>query len=211
MVAEKYLRAGIVVGASLAILSSASVPSFAQSRMQTPRGDQTVAPSQMPQQPSLNEDFANPSKINQKVQPPVTGPDMPGIPGVEGPGRKPVTGPGMIQNGNGEMNGPLNMKQQPAGANGQPTAETPRTGGMVLPQGIPSSVRIGPVEPVPMWQRAALAFWMTINLVVLLMVAVGMTLMKKRDVDEYGGHIIHPDTTDPSFGGPTGTGVMYKG
>jgi hypothetical protein len=209
MVAEKYLKAGIVAGASLAILSSASLPSFAQSRLQTPRGDQTVEPSQMPQQPSLNEDFANPSKINQNTIPRQGGPDQAGIPGVEGPGRKATTGPGMIMNGKGDMSTNAPMKQQQVGSNGKPIADTPRTGGMVLNQGIPTSVRIGPVEPVPIWQRAALAFWMTLQLVVLGVVAVAMTLMKGRDVADHGGHIIHPDTTDPSFGGPLGTGLRY--
>jgi hypothetical protein len=202
MFAEKYLKAGVVVGASLAILSSASQPAGAQMRLQTPRGDQTVAPSQMPQQPTLNEEFANPSKINRKVSPPVTGPDMPGMPGIEGPGNKPVQAPGMIQNGEDATNS--NMKQQPTSGNGQPTVNTPRTGGMVLPQGLPTSVRIGPVEPVPVWQRAALALFLTLELVVLGLVGVALTLFKNRDVDEHDGHIINPDTTDARFAGRGG-------
>jgi hypothetical protein len=201
--AEKYLRAGVLVAASLMVLS-ASLPANAQSRLQTPRGDQTVAPSQMPQQPTLNEDFANPTKINQKTTPPVTGPDMGGIPGIEPPGRKATQGPGMIRNGNGDMSAPQNMKQMPATPNGQPQAQTPRTGGIVLPQGVPSSVRVGPVEPVPVWQRALLAIWLTIQLAVLIVLGAALTLFKQRDEDLHGGHIIDPQTTNPNFGGHTG-------
>lgn len=201
--AKKYLRAGVLVAASLMVLS-AGLPANAQSRMQTPRGDQTVAPSKMPQQPTLNEDFANPSKINQKTTPPVTGPDMGGIPGIEMPGRKATQGPGMIQNGKGDMTSTPNMKQMPATPNGQPQAATPRTGGIVSPEGIPSSVRIGPVEPVPIWQRALLAIWLTVQLAVLIVLGAALSLFKTRDQERHGGHIIDPQTTNPNFGGHTG-------
>lgn len=204
MFAGKYLKAGLVLGVSLATLLSASQPMFGQMELQTPRGDQTVAPSQMPQQPTLGEDFANPSKINEKVSPPVTGPDMGGTPGIEPPGRKPTQGPGIIQNSK-DITAPLQTRQQgPVNAVGQPTAETPRTGGLVLPQGVPTSVRIGPIRPVPLWQRVALAFFLTVELVVLAVVALALTLMKKRDVEGRGGHLINPETTNPKFGGSTG-------
>lgn len=204
MFAGKCLKAGVVLGASLAILSSASQPAVAQMQMQTPRGDQTVAPSQMPQQPTLGEDFANPSKINQKVSPPVTGPDMGGTPGIEPPGRKPTQGPGIIQNLK-DITAPLTTRQQgPVNAVGQPTAETPRTGGLVLPQGVPTSVRIGPMQPIPLWQRAALALFLTLELFVLAVVAVALTLMKKHDIEQHRGHLINPETTNPKFGGTTG-------
>jgi hypothetical protein len=201
--AEKYLKAGVLVAASLMVLS-AGLPANAQSRLQTPRGDQTVAPSQMPQQPSLNEDFANPTKINGKTMPPVNGPDLGGLPGVEVPGRKATQGPGMIKNGTGDASSPMPMKEVPRAQNGQPIQATPRTGGMVLPQGVPTSVRVGPVEPVPVWQRALLAIWLTIQLAVLIVLGAALTIFKRRDEDLHGGHIIDPQTTNPNFGGNTG-------
>lgn len=200
--AEKYLKAGVLVAASLMVLS-ASLPANAQSRLQTPRGDQTVAPSDMPQQPTLNEDFANPSKINEKVVPPVTGPDMGGIPGIELPGRKETQGPGMIQNGHGDMSAPQNMKPTEATPGGQPQAETPRTGGVVLPQGIPTSVRIGPVEPVPAWQRVLLGVWLVLQLGVLIVLGAVMAGFRKRTEERHGGHVIRPETTQATFGGNT--------
>jgi hypothetical protein len=197
MFAEKYLKAGVVMAASLMMLATASDPAFAQQRLQTPRGDQTVAPSEMPQQPSLADDMANPSKMNENVIPRVP-PDIPGVPGVEPPGTKPSTGPGTTINSGSAT--PEGMQVVPTAPGGQPLQETPRAGGIVGPEGTPSSVRIGPVEPIPVWQRATLAIWLTVQFVVLLAVAIAMTLLKVRnDERDNAGHIIHPDTTNPSL------------
>jgi hypothetical protein len=103
------------------------------------------------------------------------------------------------------MNSDLeNQRMNEAPADQRGNVATPRTGGLVLPQGIPSSVRIGPVYDVPMWQRGVLAFWLTIQFVVLLVVAVAMQLVKRRNEDEFqSGHIINPETTQASMGKPT--------
>lgn len=193
MIRQNTIKVGFLVAASFMLFAS-DPSALAQSLLQTPSGRQTVAPSDMPQQPTLNEDFANPSKMNSRTIPPA-GPDMPGVPGIEPPGRKATTGPGMIQNGSGEMSAPLRMKTSNDAIG---TVETPRTGGIVLPEGIPSSVRIGPMEPVPMWQRAALGFWLALQLVVLCVVATAMHFVKARHDDEYqGGHMINRDHTEP--------------
>src|SRR5688572_20314383 len=87
----------ILVAAGLLLLA-ADPSALAQQRLQGPDGRQLVAPSDMPQQPSAAEDYANPTKINERTVPPSTGPDMGGLPGIESPGRKQTQGPGIIQN-----------------------------------------------------------------------------------------------------------------
>lgn len=200
MVRQNTLKAGLLVAVTLGLSLFAADPSaLAQQRLQTPEGRQTVAPSDMPQQPTLNEDFANPSKQNTMVVPPAGGSARPGIPGIESPGRKATTGPGMIKNGNmDERVGPVQMQPQPAQPGQQPTVNTPRTGGIVLPEGIPSSVRIGPVEPVPIWERAMLALFLTVNLAVISIIAVAMQIHKRHYEDEFQhGHTINPDYREP--------------
>lgn len=192
MVARNTIGLGLIA-ASVAFAVSDPL-ALAQQRLQTPDGRQTVAPSDMPQQPTLSEDFANPTKINERSGSPSVGVDMPGLPGIETPGRKPVQGPGTIMNAQPDPNDPVRMREAPADPRG--TVETPRTGGIVLPQGVPSSVRIGPVYEVPMWQRAALGFWLALQLVVLMAVAVTMQIFKRRSEDEHqGGSIIDRQTT----------------
>lgn len=190
MVARNYLKASLLAAGVMLLVADPSA--LAQQRLQTPDGRQTVAPSDMPQQPTLNEDFANPSKQNQRVSPPSVGVDMPGMPGVETPGRKATTPPGIIRNEGVGQGEPTLMQPAPQDARG--TVASPRTGGTVLPQGVPSSVRIGPVEPVPVWQRAALAIWLTAQLAVLVILGVIMQLNKRRNEDLYqGGSIIDRD------------------
>ncbi len=166
-------------GALLAIAlvtMTAGQGAIGQNPQLTPEGSQTPAPSQMPQQPTLEQEYANPSNQNLRVSPPSVGVDMPGTPGVELPGRKAKTGPG----GTGTDN----------------QVQTPRTGGIVYPQGIPSSVRIGPVHQTPLWQRGLLATWLTLQLLVLLAVAIALQIFQSRFEKEHGGHIINPETTE---------------
>lgn len=167
----------VVVAASLLLLSETA--GFAQSQLQTPDGRQTVAPSDMPQQPSLNEEFSDPSKINQKTTP-STGIDMPGLPTFNDPnaGQKP--------------------RNQHTILNDEAPGGSPDVGAITYPNGVPSTVRIGPMEEVPMWQRVLLGAFLLLQLAVMVIAAVVLQAKKIRDDNRFNdGHIIQRDYKEP--------------
>lgn len=128
----------------------ACVPAaYAENPLLTP---ETGAPKSVPQQPKVEQEYANPK--NQM-------------------------GPGV------RLNVPLGKQ-----------GLAPQTGGIVFPEGIPSSMRIGPVYNVPMWQRALLGSWLTLQLAVLVTVAVALQIFQLRFEKAHGGHIINPETTE---------------
>ncbi len=155
----------VLVAASFATV--AAVPmAYAENPLLTP---ETGPPTNMPQQPTLEQEYANPKNQKGRVSSPSAGLGMPGLPGI-----------------------------QPPTGNSKPgtRALSPPSGGIVFPEGIPSSVRIGPVYNVPLWQRALLGTWLTLQLAVLVTVAVALQIFQMRFEKAHGGHIINPETTE---------------
>jgi hypothetical protein len=175
-----------VTAGLLAIAPSAS----AQYQYETPDGHQLVGPSEMPQQPSLNEEFGN--ATGKTV--PNAAPDIPGVPGIQAgtaaATQSPTTKPGLI-------GAPPNQKGPAQNKNTAPqsTATTPgataEPGSIVLPQGEASTVRVGPVEHITVAQRVLMGAWMVLLLVVLAVISVATYVNNRRDENLYQeGHEI---------------------
>jgi hypothetical protein len=178
---------------------------FAQSRFQTPDGHQTIGPSEMPQQPSLNEEFSH--NANNKVVPNAE-PDVPGVPGFVGSKGGALRNPGIIQERQ-RTPGMAGQQQQSIPSDvGKNTNTAPKSnatapggndqpGALVLPQGESSTVRNGPMEPISPWARAALAFWLLLMFGAMTIIAVALTIAKRQDIDEHDGHLIDADYREP--------------
>jgi hypothetical protein len=167
MISQSNLRLALIVS-SMSLFLMTGQSAHAQYRFQTADGHQTVAPSDMPQQPSMAEEFMTKSNMmnNSSPQPSL---DLPGTPGV-------VNGPPSIQTPNGKFINP-----------GQP----PTSGSLVYPNGISSATRIGPVEPTPIWTRVALGVFLMVQFAAMTVVAIVLQRKTTRhDLEYQGGHII---------------------
>lgn len=176
MISQRNVRLALVVSSMSLFLMNAQ-PAHAQYKLQTPDGHQTVAPSDMPQQPTLPEEFQkNASRGSRSIAPSV-GVDMPGMPSVT-----PLNESRLSTHTASSQNGVT--------APGQP----PQPGSLVLPDGVSSSTRIGPVNPTPFWERAALATFLMIQFAAVLIIAVVLQRTKVvKDAEFQGGHIIDED------------------
>lgn len=194
---NKGVGIGLVASSLLLSVATAQVAN-AQGYLQTPSGHQKVSPSEMPQQPNIGEELTT-GKGTQRVIPNAA-PDLPGVPNIVSPSTggetvSPET-PGVIPNSTHKKNqapttGP--GSKIPQSAPTAPGASVP-AGTLIAPSGIPSSVRIGPLEPIPTWQRAVLASFLLFQMVFMAMVAVALYLSKSRHDDIYqAGKTINED------------------
>ena len=143
----------VLATAVLCLSSSLADPAWSQSRLQDRDGRQTVAPSQMEQQPMLSEELAQPSKTKAGARL-ETAPssDLPGLPDIS-------------------PNARITTQSEREGSEGSKhTNASP--GGIVYPSGIPSEIRIGPQEPTPPWQRTFLAGLLVFQLIVCVVWAI---------------------------------------
>jgi hypothetical protein len=184
-----YKRVGIgIISAAFALtLSQPGV--VAQSRLQTPEGRQTVAPSDMPQQPTLSEEFGKKSKVDLKAVPPSVGIDQPGVPAIQHPPVPAEESRHRVPPGTVTGTGAAVPQIGPTVPGVRPS-----TGEIVYPEGIPSSVRIGALEPTPFWQRAVLGAALLLQFFVLCIVGFAVYRGKVVHDDRFqGGKIIDED------------------
>jgi hypothetical protein len=203
-----YKRVGTgMVALSLLLIGVSTQPALSQSKMQTPGGHQTVAPSDMPQQPSITEELQNKSKMYTKTAPsPVL--DQPGMPTFQPSNEKlskgPIVTPRQAQNGAAKPGMPQNKSQVKGNPVLTPGSEatapggTPQPGALVMPQGEPSTVRVGPMEPTPIWARAILGVVLLFQFLMMSIIGVALHINKTRNDDLYqGGKIINEDYREP--------------
>jgi hypothetical protein len=199
---SKKMPIAVAAVALLSWVISPATPAFAQGKFQSPDGRQTIAPSDMPQQPTLNEEFSRRAKGNTIPEP--TGPDWGGVHNINlgssgnSPDKSGAVPQGPIQEHrnqpqNQQTKAPNLPNEAPTTAPGGPSSP----GALVLPQGEPSTVRTGPIEPVPVWTRVILAIWVLFMAGVTTVVAIALTAVKNREIDELGGHLIRPDYQEP--------------
>ncbi len=182
----------ITMAAVCSILCGQS--SLAQSRYQTGQGRQTVAPSQMPQQPSAAEDFSIKRNIELNSIP-QDALDQPGLPSITGknPGVGESTKPQPRMTSEGPAKAGTGVPPKPVTTPGG----VPQEGSLVLPGGVPSTVRIGPIEPIPTWFRWALAGFILFQFVVVSVTAIALYMSLMRSKARQGGHLIRRDYREP--------------
>ena len=170
MVSNKLLAARVLaLGAMVMMCVGTGSPADAQSRGTDSQGRQTIGPSEIPQQPMLQDELANPR---------ITG-------GARSSENTTIDQPGIV-----DMPGARTSTQQDLENPSLPHTEQPGDS-IVMPPGIPTDVRIGPVEPTPNWERAVLAGILIFQLIITVLWGITAYIAKARaDRLEKGGHYI---------------------
>lgn len=171
MVSNNILARVLALSAVAMITAGTGSPASAQTRGTDAQGRQTIGPSEIPQQPSLKDELANPR---------ITG-------GARSSENLTIDQPGMV-----DMPGARTSTQTELDNPSLPHTEQP-SDSLVMPPGIPTDVRIGPVEPTPPWERAVLAGILIFQLIITVLWAVTAYIAKARaDRLERAGHDIMP-------------------
>lgn len=191
MIPQRNLRLALVVS-SMSVFLMTVQSAQAQFKFQRADGHQTVAPSDMPQQPSMSEEFTTKSNMMNNSTP-QSSLDLPGTPGVVNSAPNVQTPIGKIQDNQQarQANNTGGSSSQLPQSHATTPGQAPTPGSLVYPNGMSSATRIGPVEPTSMWTRFALAAFLMIQFAAMTIVAIVLQRKTTRHEIEYqGGHII---------------------
>jgi hypothetical protein len=176
MVSNNILAARVLaLGAVVLMAAGTGSPASAQTRGTDAQGRQTIGPSEIPQQPMLKDELANPRITGGARSNDVHTNDFPGM----------TTGGRVV-----DMPGARTSTQQELENPNLPKTEQPGDS-LTMPPGIPTDVRIGPVEPTPDWERAVMAGILIFQLIITVLWGITAYIAKARaDRLEKGGHYI---------------------